>query len=89
MKHLLYKFTLRLMATKRIWFGKYRHFFLVSLTRDDLIELIKDEDYNVAILTHGMRDYNVIKTIKCIADKYDDEDMILMKAEYEADALNK
>ena len=88
MTHIIKKFILRIVATKRIWVGSQKHFFLISMDKKNLIELVKDEDFEVNLLTHGMRDYNVVKVVKKIADNYDNEDMILMKAEYEANALN-
>ena len=89
MIHVLYKLYMRIVATKRVWFGRDRHFVIISLDKKNLVELIKDEDFEINILTHGLRDYNVMRIIKNIAEKYDDIDMALLKADYEAKALNK
>lgn len=78
------KLMIRLKVCFRILTMKDRHWFVYAIDEQNLIELIKGADFNVSVMYHGLQTYQVKLIIKAISDSIDDIDMILAKADFEA-----
>ncbi len=57
---------------------------LVSIDHQNLIELFKEEDFEVDVLYHGLRPYVIDRIIQQMAEGKDDIDMALDKAQFQA-----
>jgi hypothetical protein len=64
----------------------YKHWFIVNLNRQQLIDLVSDGDFECDIVHHGLQRYNVEDIMKKCAAATPDVDHILNKAEFEAKA---
>lgn len=71
---------------KLVWnvLFRYEHFIVLNLNKDDLMRLLMDEDFDIEGEYIGLRPYLVYRILKSHASLKDDNDMILMKAEFEA-----
>ncbi len=82
------KLILRLKAIYRILTNN--HWIVFVINKDNLIKMLTEKEYEVNILFHGLQPYGVWKIVKDISLEKDDNDMILDKAKFEAEAeLNK
>lgn len=81
------KFFLRWRTAWNIISGKYKHWTLVVVSRKQFEQMLLEKDFGVLRIDHGMREYNVAYLIRQLADSVDDDEMIMMKADYEADAV--
>lgn len=82
----LFKFKLRLRACYNILFRKYNHWVILDLDNENIIKLLKDENFDANILYHGLQPYNVYKIIQMVGNSKDDVEMLCYKAEFEANA---
>lgn len=80
------KFKIRLHAAYRILFRKYNHWVILNVSDENLIKLLKDEDFDTDMLYHGVQPYVFYRIIKMVSNSKDDIDMVLDKAKFEADA---
>lgn len=68
---------------------KYNHFFVMSISREQLIQQLKGEDYDISEERCGLQNYNMNHMIKCWGDMIDEDDMLLQKIQFEAMAEEK
>lgn len=85
MKIRLYKFFIRLKTCYKILFV-YKHWFLTILTREQLVLLLKGDNFEIKMMKHGLHEYNIICIAKSIAETKDDIDMMLEKAKFQAES---
>lgn len=64
-----------------------KHWVFISLTEDELGKLIKEENFESNVVYCGLQRYNVAQIIRMLNNGIDLNEMILMKAEFEAKAL--
>lgn len=83
------KLWIRLRTCYEILFLKKRHWVFINVDRENLIKMLKEEEFTVSMNYHGLQPYNIFCIVKMIAEKKDDIDMICDKAEFEADAIVK
>lgn len=81
------KFIVRLRTAFNILFNRYDHWTLLVMRTKDLENLLLETDFNVRQVDYQLQPYNSACLIKGVASLYDDDTMILMKAEWEADAV--
>lgn len=74
---------------KIIWniLFRYEHFVLLHVDRKNLENLIQDKDVDVQMMYVGLRPYLFFKLIKETGAMKSDIDMVLDKAQFEADAI--
>lgn len=63
-----------------------KHWFIVKQDTYNLTLLLKDKDFDIDLLYYGLQPYGVWKIIKSMSYMKDDNDMILDKAKFEAEA---
>ena len=83
------KFKIRLRACFRIMFRKYDHWVILNVSRNDLELLVRDKNFDVEVLYHGIQPYILYKIIQEVENGTDGIDMILEKAEFEHKADEK
>lgn len=79
------KFLIRVRVALDILFV-HDHFALLTLDRDELVKLFKDQEFNVSVTTHGLQPYIVRRMIARCATGYDDVDMLLDGVAFSAEA---
>lgn len=85
----LNKFLIRLKVCYYILTKKHKHWFIVDIDKENLVKLIKEEDYEIKeIYYHGIRPYLMWKIIHKIAETKDFADMVIEKANFELEAEN-
>jgi hypothetical protein len=80
------KFWIRILTCYRILFLRYKHWVLIDIDLYNLVELLREKDFEVNSIHHGTQPYINSKMIKRLADTKDDIEMMLEKAEFEAKA---
>jgi hypothetical protein len=80
------KLKIRALAAWRILKGFDEHWFLVKIEKKQLENLFLGKDFEINILYHGLRDYPIMTIVKKMSETKDDVDMMLMKAEFEANS---
>ncbi len=83
------KFYIKLKICYFIISGKYQHWFIINLTRDNLIKLFKKEEFIIQTECCGVRDYVVFKTLKSMGDAISDEELEISRIEFEVNASIK
>ena len=83
------RITIRLKLCYNILFNKYRHYIVINVDKKNLRMALSGEDFEVGGYYHGLQPYGYWLIIKNIAASKDDDDMILEKAKFEADAVEK
>jgi hypothetical protein len=78
---------LRLKICWNVLFGKYKHYLLINIDKPNLIKLLEDEPFQIDGFHCGLQPYTYFKIIKSLAATKDDIDMVLDKAQFEADAI--
>tara|TARA_R100001530_G_scaffold136174_1_gene115599 strand:+ start:344 stop:592 length:249 start_codon:yes stop_codon:yes gene_type:complete len=78
------KLAIRLNAAIKILFSS--HWVILRVEQNDLGNMLLEEDYDIKILFHGLQPYGVWRIIKDMANEKDDLDMLLDKAQFEAEA---
>lgn len=72
---------------------KYRHGFVVSMSTEEVVNIIKGNDFTVDVYKYSCDDYIMYSCITQLSKMYDDIDLQLLKAKLEAEAeikhLNK
>jgi hypothetical protein len=86
MKTKLYKLNLRFTAIYRILFRKYNHWAIINLDDENLVKLLKEEDFTADCIFHGIQSYIFYRMVKKVGNYKSDIDMMLEKAEFEAKA---
>jgi hypothetical protein len=81
------KIKIRLSVAFNILFGRYKHWAVLNISRDDLGNLVTDKPFDVDIAYHGIQPYIYYKMVKKVANSKSDIDMILGKADFEANAI--
>lgn len=80
------KFLTRLKAAYRILFRKYDHWVILDVKKPELIKCLKDENFDVDVLYHGVQPYIYHKMIRMVAASKDSIEIALDKAQFEADS---
>jgi len=83
------KLMIKLKVCYYILSGKYQHWFIVNLTRHDLIKLFKKEEFLIQTECCGLREYVILKTLKSMGDAIDDDELELNRIEFEVNATSK
>ena len=79
---------LKIKACYYILSGKYKHFVILNIDRENMIKVLEDETFNMDILYSQINQYVYTKMIKMFSDSHNDIDMVCAKAEFEADAID-
>lgn len=66
--------------------NQYKHFVVLNISQDHMINLFSDEDFEVEVMYHGLQPYVVQRMINQCSTVKDDIDMMLDKAQFEAEA---
>ncbi len=80
------KFKIKLTVIWKIITNQYKHFAVLNLTQEQLINLFSDEDFEVEVMYHGLQPYVVQRMINQCSTVKDNIDMMLDKAQFEAEA---
>ena len=67
----------------KIIFGKYNHFLIINIEKDNLEKMLKGEDYIVVSQYYGLRNYLYWKIIKQLSSTVSEIDMVCEKANFE------
>ena len=65
---------------------KYDHWVILNLDEVNLVELLKDNDFEVDATYHGIQPYILHKMIERVSQDKDEIDMLLEKSAFEAEA---
>lgn len=79
-------FWIRVRVAFTILFSPRQHWVLFKISSDDLLKSIVTEEVNAEVTYHRMHEFNVLRIARAIASEYDDTDMVLLKAQFEAEA---
>ena len=85
MKTKLQLLKLRLNMAKNVLFGHSHSMILIDINNDNLIKLVKGNAVEFKISVYKLHPYLAFKSIKLISSTKDDLDMILDKAQFQAD----
>ena len=77
---------LRIKACWNILTQKKKHWVMLSVSEQDLIKLIKNEDVEIEITYHKMQKFTYTKLIKMYGDHFDEVDMLQEQLRYELKA---
>jgi len=80
------KFKIRIKVCWRILTRKYNHWIILNLDDDNIVKLLKDEDFDLDGQYHGLQPYVCNRMIQQYASNLDEVDMICQKAEFQANA---
>lgn len=80
------KLAVKLIVIWKIISNQYKHFVVLNLYEEDLVNLFSDEDFEVEAIYHGLQPYVVQRIINQCSTVKDDIDMMLDKAQFEAEA---
>lgn len=56
------------------------YYIIIHIDKRDIVPLVKGEECCIKANYNGLRDYPAILMLKTVADKWDDDDLILLKA---------
>lgn len=79
-----YQFLTRLKTAWKILTKPSRSWVLISLQKRDLRAMISEDDFDIGLVWHRLQPYTMYRLID--ATMVDQEDLILMKAEFQAEA---
>jgi len=79
------KILMRIKIAYRVLFC-YEHCFIINVTRENLKKSILLEDFHVDGFRCGLQEYNQNYILNRLACQFDDDDLFLMRAEFEASA---
>jgi hypothetical protein len=82
MKKLLVKIT----VIWKIITNQYKHFAVLNVTEENLVGLFSDEDFEVELMYSGLQPYVVQRMINQCSTVRDNIDMMLDKAQFEAES---
>jgi hypothetical protein len=80
------KLVVKLNILWNIITNKYKHFVVLDISEEQMINLFSDEDFEVEVMYHGLQPYVVQRMINQCSTVKDDIDMMLDKAQFEAEA---
>lgn len=80
----LNKLSVRLFTALKILISPNSHWFMVVLSRDNMVKCLTDNAFETDVVTHGMQAYNVKYAILHMASGIDPDEYALDKAEFEA-----
>jgi hypothetical protein len=67
----------------------HKHFVIISMRRQEGVNQLKGENYEMQIEYIGLQKYNAVLLIKHTAENFDDTDVVLLKAKFEADVESR
>jgi hypothetical protein len=80
------KLVVKLNILWNIITNKYKHFVVLDISEEQMINLFSDKDFEVEVMYHGLQPYVVQRMINQCSTVKDDIDMMLDKAKFEAEA---
>lgn len=80
------KLVVKLNILWNIITNKYKHFVVLDISEEQMINLFSDKDFEVEVMYHGLQPYVVQRMINQCSTVKDDIDMMLDKAQFEAEA---
>lgn len=80
------KLLIRLKVCWWIITRKNGHWAIINLDQDNLIKLLKEEDFSCDVTYHGIQPFVFYNMIKGIHDLHDEDDMFLEKIAFQAEA---
>lgn len=83
------KLLTRIRTAYKIIFRKYDHWVVLNVNDENLIKLLKEENFECDVEYHGLQPYVFRTMIKMVANEKDDNDMLLDKIIFEAEAENR
>lgn len=85
------RFIVRLRMAYCVLFEKKHHWILINLKHEDFIKILKDESFDLEYSYFALRPYLIAKIFHQLGAQQDETDLILLKAEFEAevDEFNK
>jgi len=67
--------------------GRKPHWFIVMLSREELVDLLKEEDdFWPEVHYHGLQKYNIMQIVDRLREGISYEEMILEKVKFEVQA---
>lgn len=77
----------RLQLAWKILSGKHKHYVYVGVKGDQFRQMIEADDFSgdANVSYGGMQAYHSIRLLQCVGDCYDETDLILFKAEFQAE----
>lgn len=78
-------FFLRLRIAYRILFGKYKHFFVISVESKDLVKILNDDIFYANLDHIGLKGFLITKIIKALSESKRETDVMLERLSYEHD----
>lgn len=79
-------FLVRLSTAWMILTKPHLHWIVFHFTTAELIEQLKGELFEYKLIIHKLQEYNAKAIIKSISGKIDDIELMLEKAQFEAEA---
>jgi len=76
----------RLKVAWKIIVNPNLHWVFISLTNEEFLNYLKNDDIDISFSYHKLQEYNAWDIIKKVAECKDDVDMILGKAQFQAEA---
>lgn len=83
------KLKIKLEILYNIIFGKYKSFIIINVTKDNLVKLFENDEFDTDCMYYGLRPYVFMKLIKQAAKGISEEDLICEKAHFELSAEKK
>lgn len=80
------KLIVKLNILWKIITNQYKHFVVLDISQEHMINLFSDEDFDVEVMYYGLQPYVVQRMINQCSTVKDDVDMMLDKAQFEAEA---
>lgn len=77
--------SIRWQAAYQIFFGKRKHWFVVALSEDELINVFEGKETEVFITSHKLQEFNVNQIIRCMNRNINKDEYILQKAAFKAE----
>lgn len=88
MKNKLKKIKIKLSVVWNIIF-KWDHFFILNLDERNLKKMLREQDFDMDSMYHGLQHYNVMYIMNQIGNSIDQDEMVLQKARFQAKAQMK
>lgn len=80
------KLLIRLRVCWDILTMKNQHWAIISLSKQDLVDLLRSEDFDIDITYHGLQPYIIDRMIDNLADQKNEVDMLESRLKFELEA---
>lgn len=83
------QFIIRIKTCWEILTLKKRHWYLVSITTDELKKSLLKEEFDLDITHHKLQMYNVMELVRMHRNYFDEIDLLEQRLKFEYKAENK